>query len=54
MTMIIDELNNQRSISMIVMEYDGRFSTATATKTADGMYTLIQISRGAKDVERQL
>lgn len=56
MTMIIDELNNQgvRVDFNDSKEYDGRFSTATATKTADGMYTLIQISRGAKDIKATL
>ena len=53
MTMIIDELNNQGIVVDFndSKEYDGRFSTASAEKTADGMYTLIQISRGAEDID---
>ena len=54
LTMVIDELNNQgvKVDFTDTKEYDGRYSTIDASKAADGMYHLITISRGAKNVNQ--
>lgn len=56
LTMIMDELENQgvRVDFTDTKEYDGRFSTASAVQAADGMYHLIEISRGAKNMDQAL